>query len=145
MAFSGIRRHQVLFAAKGVNRCCFRLGVELLLDQTREMRKLLDGGVRKMTGSGVDQAERTHTTAAGVEERKAGVESNAGSADDQRVFRKPFIRQRVLHNQGRATGDGVGTKGDLARSFLRIQAHRRFEPLPVLVHQRHESDGDLGV
>ena len=120
------------------------MGIEFLLDQTFEVLKLLDGCAGKVTRAGVDQAEGAQATAAGVEKRKAGVETNAWSTDDQRIVCKALVRQCVLHDQWRTIGDRVGAERDLARSLFCIQAHRGFEPLPVFVHERHQSDGNLG-
>src|SRR4029453_4605073 len=87
------------------SRGLLRAGVHLLLNKAGEILKPLKGRGRKLTWTGVDQAQRAKATAIGVKNREPGIKADSRFAGDQRVVGKPVAQKRVRHDQGRTTQD----------------------------------------
>src|SRR5438477_12534192 len=82
------------------SRGLLRGGVQLLLNKAGEILKPLKGRGGKLTGTGVDQAERAQASGGGVKNRKAGIEADWRFDGDQRVVGRPVDQHRVRDGHG---------------------------------------------
>ena len=70
----------------------------------------------------------------------AGIKANGWLGSDQRVLGKARVRSGVRHHESRIepATNGVIAEGPVARRLGGVQAHARFEPLPMLIDQRNQ-------
>ncbi len=73
-------------------------------------------------------------------ERRAGVETQARPARDQRVGAEALVLRGVRHEADAVLQDGVCAEGDPAGRLRELQAAARLEPLAVLVDERDQGD-----
>ena len=76
-----------------------------------------------------------------VEDRRSGIEADAGVTGDERVVDEAIVARRVGHEEEIAgRGDRVGAEGDVAARLGHRHPHLRLEPLAVAIDQRHQRD-----
>lgn len=68
----------------------------------------------------------------------ACIESDVGLSGNQRVVEEAIVFQRVVDDERGASKNGVTAERDVARRLLGVEPDGRFEPLSILVDQRHE-------
>mmetsp|Transcript_4728 Transcript_4728/g.13255 ORF Transcript_4728/g.13255 Transcript_4728/m.13255 type:complete len:1072 (+) Transcript_4728:81-3296(+) len=95
-----------------------------------------------LPGLDVDDAQRAQRQPLALvlhHQRHPGVEPDVRPAPHQRVLREARVLPGVQHHE-HVVGveDGVPAEGHLARGLGGLQARLGQEPLPVLVHQRHQ-------
>ena len=103
--------------------------------------------IRQRARLGVDDAERAkpgkHIGMPVMmrSQRDPGVKTDMRLAHHERVAREARVGAGVLYHQQIVLMDGMRAKGLIARRFPHLaQTLRRFEPLPILIHQRHQGD-----
>ena len=94
---------------------------------------LLRGG--EGPGDPVNDAQGAERVALHVDQRCAGVESNAGIAGDERVVGEARVGLGVGDDHQVGLQEGVGAEGDIAGGFAHVQPDDALEPLALFVHE----------
>lgn len=73
-------------------------------------------------------------------EERAGIRPDVGIADDETVFRKASVFQRVRNDHRLRAENGMAAKRNIPRGLLNIQTPDALEPLAVFVDEADQDD-----
>src|SRR5918995_159350 len=124
-------------------RLAARRGGKLLLCQPCEVLQEADLLLVKPTRSRVDDTQGSHAAFVGENERVASIEPDPRFTGDQWIVCKSGIKQRVRNDHGRLAQDSMSTKGDLTRCLASVKAIARLEPLPILIDEADDNNGNV--
>ena len=103
----------------------------------------LDLHRRELAGLAVDHAQGSDPLPSNVAEGKPGIEADFRVAAHERVVVKPFIPERIAHDQWLRCVDRMGAERPVPRRFGGVDAHLGFEPLPVHIHKAEQRNRGL--
>ena len=101
------------------------------------MREPLLGG--QASWRTVDDAQRADVVTVGGQ-RRARVKTDVRRSRDQGAVGKARIRPCIRNLQHRIAEHGNSAHGTRPERFLQLHAMARLEPLPLVIHERDQSD-----
>ena len=100
-------------------------------------------GFRHQPRSGIDQAERADTASILQDERGAGIEPDPRLMQHQRVVGKTPVLKGIRDDHRLPVADHVRAEGGIPRGLRDLEPVARLEPLPVLIDQADQCDGNV--
>ena len=124
--------------ARGVKGVTEVLVANFCRRHSRQIAQRRQIPVTKASRHGVDQTKRPDLVAIRTLERHAGVEPDAGPARHQRIVGKTRVFAGIFDDKRALVQNRVATKRDAARRLGGLKPLPRFEPLALMVNQRHQ-------
>jgi hypothetical protein len=117
--------------------------LDFLHDQICQITQAREIGCFQETRAGVEDTQGPNAGSVIEKERMAGIESDSGLIDNQRIAGKSCVEECVRHNHRLTIINHVSTKCGITRCLFRIKTVARFEPLTVVVDQADKCDGHI--
>ena len=95
---------------------------------------------RQFTWFHIDGAQRAYRKIVRRNQRRTGIEADAGIFQHQRIIRETGITGGIRHHHHIVLQNGMGTERQIAMGFLSREPHFRLEPLAVAIHQTHQGN-----